>query len=166
MSLGELQRAALEPYRFKSRLSKSTIRGTDSFSDRTAIVTTGHHSQCVGPSSICSQLLYTEWSDGVGAAFLIPGGRYVIILARYGAIDLYDLGLPASVRTSSTPWSFGTSAPPNQPIARAVLPEGVGEVSYDCSRLQVIPLGDDGTKVRVAVDCAWSLFMADEQDVM
>jgi len=165
MSLNELQRAALAPYLFKSRLSRSAIRGADFFHDRSERATLGGRPTHIIQNPTHREPLYMEWNDGVGAAFLVPGGRYLIRLPRYGVVDLYDLGLPVSVRTSSNAWRGVTSAPPTQPIAKAVVPEGVGKVSYDSSRLHVIPLGD-GARVRVAVDCEWSLSMADDNDFL
>lgn len=164
MSVNELQRAALMPYLFKLRLARSTVRGTGDFRNEPPGVNTSGSSKSLDPDRTLGRPLYTEWNEGVGPAFLIPGGRYLISVPRNGDINLYDLELPPSVRSSGP--CGGASKAPRRLIAKAVAPEGMGQLSYDFSRLKVIPVSDNGSKVRVTVDCKWNSFRENNLDVV
>ena len=92
MSLAELQRAALTPFLWRRRISRSVIRDVDQF--YADIEASPYHARYIVPEPLFLQTRYTP-----GDVVIVPGGRFVLcasIGGRMGPghIDLYDLRFP------------------------------------------------------------------------
>lgn len=107
MELGELQRAALAPYRWERLLHKHSVSGDDS-GNSTLLV-----SNLVLPAYSVN-IGSNEGREGSSKFFLIPGGRFLLCLnTSHRFIRLWDIGVSGRPLSRNPILITSIDLPPN-----------------------------------------------------